>query len=115
MWPEILLRALEIIWDWSIQMDFQYFEWEQKRWYRVFVPQEEFFEKYTKALQDRKEWIDKLEHLRFLKRVSSWVLTTIFYEWDNWENVSFTKEMAEKELDELIPPKERQFYNENYL
>jgi hypothetical protein len=112
MWPELLLKEMEIIWNWSIQIDF----WEENgKFYRVFVPQEEFFEKYTKALQDRKKFLGKLERARFLKRISSWILTTIFHEWDNWENVSFTKEMAEKELDELISPKERQFYNENYL
>ena len=66
MWPEILLKWIEIIWNWSIQMDFGEENWN---YFRVFVAPEEFFEKYSQALKIRAEWLEKLESARLRKRV----------------------------------------------
>ena len=112
MWPELLLKAMEIIWNWDIQIDFWIENWGS---YRVFIPQELFFEKFAHAMKDRQEFLDKLENMRFLKRVSSGIIHDVFTEWENWENIPFTKEQAEKELNELIPEWKREFYEQNYL
>ena len=112
MWPELLLKGVEIIWNGNIQIDF----WEENwSFYRVFVSPDEFFEKYSQALKVRAEWLEKLESARFRKRVIEWTLTDIYREWEDGENIPYTPEMAQKELDEIIPKGMKQFWLENYL
>jgi hypothetical protein len=112
MWETNVIKKISIDKDWEIRLDF-WPEWGYT--YSADTTQTEFFEKYAIAMREYQEWIDKIEHIRFLKRVESGILTWILFDTDAETDVPFTQEMAKKELSELIPEEEREIYDRYYI
>lgn len=94
MWTETKIAKIEILPDWTIQIDFIE-SWEN---HRCFVSNSDFFSMYWKAIELHWKQVWEYRQRKQLENyISSWEEWEVFNE--DWS--VFTIEEAKKELNEL--------------
>ena len=94
MWPETLIKSIEILPDWTLQIDFV----EDWAYHRSFITGSNFFSMYWKAMEKHWKQMEEYRQRRYLEHFIS--------EWKEWDDLNedfsiFTIEQAKKELQEL--------------